>query len=461
MKKLLAAAAAALLIPLSARGAGGDDAPAAKKLTFWHIQTRDPARSVIDGAVERFKRAHPGVEVEVSRIENDAFKIKLAVAMTAGSPPDVFYTWGGGVLADDAAAGRILKLDGLIPAAHLEALNPAALEFCRSGGGLYGLPADVAAVVFWYNKDIFAANGLTPPATYKELLAVCDKIKAAGVTPISLGNSKAWPGAFFFSYLSMRMGGAEPFSEALARKQGPGFEHESFIRAGSMITELADSGYLTKGFNGIDYQRARDLFLEGRAAMMLMGSWILADARKKEGFLGNMGCFAFPVVEGGEGDPFQVLGGVNAGYAVSSKCPHPQEAAALLIELTSLETCRLWAAETGRIPALALSGEAVTLLPPETREVAALLGNARGIQLYYDQALPRDLADLHKTTTQGIFAGTKTPVEAARLMAAAAPAAGVSSETPKGTPMMLFVVLGVLGVLVLILAARRKTSGGQ
>ena len=76
-------------------------------------------------------------------------------------------------------------------------MNPAALEFCRSAAKLWALPADVAAVVLWYNREIFAEHGVGPPATYAEFVATCEKLKAAGVTPLALGNSDCWPGAFY------------------------------------------------------------------------------------------------------------------------------------------------------------------------------------------------------------------------------------------------------------------------
>jgi raffinose/stachyose/melibiose transport system substrate-binding protein len=109
-----------------------------------------------------------------------------------------------------------------------------------------------------------------------------------------------------------------------------------------------------------------------------------------------------------------VVGGVNAGYAVSSKCASPDLAVRLVLELTSVRTARAWAG-TGRIPALRKKLVA-EFLTPETRDPAAVLESASAIQLYYDQALSPELAEVHKSTTEGLFAGTKTPEEAARTM---------------------------------------------
>ncbi|MHC4917221.1 MAG: extracellular solute-binding protein [Planctomycetota bacterium] len=362
---------------------GGKEPPAAKKLTFWHIQTKSPTKDVIADAVKRFEAGNPGCSVEVLTLENDAFKNKLRVAMAAGSPPDVFHTWGGGALAAECRAGRVLDLKGRLEAKAISGFHDAALAFCTA---------------------------------WAEFGTACDKLKGGGVTPIALGNADSWPGAFYFIYFALRQGGTGPFAAAAGRKPGKGFEHESFITAGSMVRQLAESGRLSGGFNGRNYTQMRGDFFSGKTAMMLMGSWILANARKEapEGFLEKMGCFAFPALGGSGADQSLVVGGVNAGYAVSSGCKHPDLAVRLLLELTSRETAKAWAG-TGRIPALK-TARVAEFLKPETRDPAAVLERAAVIQLYYDQALPPELAQVHKSTTEGLFAGTKTPEEAARTM---------------------------------------------
>jgi raffinose/stachyose/melibiose transport system substrate-binding protein len=414
---MLAACAVASLGCAKKNAAPGGNAK--KEITFWHIYTRGPTKDAVDAAVARFEAAHPDVTVKTSEILSDPYKQKLSVAMAAGSPPDVFFTWGGGILAADARMGRVLDLAGHVPNDELARMNPAAMKFCRSGRGLLALPADVAAVVFWYNRDVFAKHGVKPPKTYDEFIAVCEKLKNAGVTPLALGNSDKWPGAFYFCYFAERQGAFISSDLSGAGRRSFSFDERNFISAGVLSRRLAEKGYFTKGFNGLDYMRARQLFFQGRAAMILMGPWILANARKEAppGFVEGLGCFAFPALLEGR-DNTAVIGGVNAGYAVSSKCAHPAEAVALVRELTSLVSAKAWAA-TGRIPALTAE-LAAPMLPPETRDVAAILGQASRIQLYYDQALPPELAELHKTTTQGILGGTTSPEEAAQLMEDAA-----------------------------------------
>jgi len=335
--------------------------------------------------------------------------------MSGDSPPDVFHTWGGGALEEFVSAGKVMEL----PAEEAKTpWNRSALGFCecrrpgRAGGEkvLYALPADITAVVFWYNTELFEMRGFSPPRTELELKDLCLRLKESELTPIALGNSDKWPGCFFFMYFAARLGGLEPFA---ARR----YDDPSFVAAGDRVAEMVKLDVFTRGANGVNYDGARREFLSGRAAMILMGSWILSHARAEAPeFVGKMDCFAFPAVEGGKGSASTVVGGMNAGYAVSSSCKHREAALDLIRELTGAQAAREWAA-TGRVPARTdadLSGA-----DRPTRSLVSILNSADAVQLYYDQALPPALAVVHKETVQAIFAGEMSGEQAAKKMAEA------------------------------------------
>ncbi len=396
--------------------AGGPDADAAAKLRFWHIQVSGPTKDAVEAAVARFQDAHPGTAVEAVGFKNDPYKTKLRIAMTSGAPPDVFHTWGGGLLAEYASAGKVAALGD--PASAGAGFHRRVLAFCTaqpSDGGseqLYALPADVTAVVFWYNKALFAEHGIDPPATWEAFETACRRFKTAGVTPLALGNAQSWPGCFYFIYLATRFGGTAPFAQG-------DYDHPCFVSAGERIQALVDGGFFSPGFNGMKYDGARREFFQGRAAMTLMGSWIISHCRNEApDFLPQMDCFAFPVLATGPEDGQSVVvGGMNAGYAVSASSEHPDLARALARALTGPEAATDWAA-AGRIPAR--GGDDIAAGARVVRSLARILKGASGIQLYYDQALPSALAALHKETTQALFAGELRPAEAAEKMAARA-----------------------------------------
>src|SRR6185503_20165465 len=68
-------------------------------IRWWHIftspkTTTDLAQKLADD----YMKAHPNVNIEITVLENDAFKTRLATVMQSGEPPDLFHSWGGGVL---------------------------------------------------------------------------------------------------------------------------------------------------------------------------------------------------------------------------------------------------------------------------------------------------------------------------------------------------------------------------
>ena len=79
------------------------------------------------------------------------------------------------------------------------------------------MPFNAGMVGFWYNKDLFAQAGLDAPAdTWDGLLEQVQTLKDAGITPIAVGAGDKWPAHFWYSYLMVRLGGADAMNEIAA-----------------------------------------------------------------------------------------------------------------------------------------------------------------------------------------------------------------------------------------------------
>ncbi|MBI5088068.1 MAG: extracellular solute-binding protein, partial [Actinobacteria bacterium] len=96
-------------------------------------------------------------------------------------------------------------------------LNPGAVGLYQVDGKQYGVPFNLGMVGFWYNKDLFAQAGITaPPATWDAFLDVVQQLKDAGITPIAVGAGDKWPAHFYYSYLMIRLGGADLMNQIAA-----------------------------------------------------------------------------------------------------------------------------------------------------------------------------------------------------------------------------------------------------
>lgn len=394
--------------------AGGE-----KVLELWHIQTTEPMPTIIQGAVDRFMKANPGVKVNVTVMANDAYKQKISVAMSSGQMPDIFISWGGGPMNEYVNSGNIIDLTSYMEKDNQkDRFLDAAIAQASYNGKIYGYPVEnVSIASVFYNKEIFEKYSLQVPKTLAELEAVCNKLKENGVTPFSLANKTQWTGSMYFMNLATRKGGTAPFAAAL---DGTGsFENENFAYAGTKIQEWVDKGYFNEGFNGADEDsgQSRQLLYTGDAAMTIMGSWFLSTVKgENPDFYKKVGSFNFPAVEGGTGDANTVIGTIGDNiYHIAGTCKYPEEAFTMLTYLLDEESVNQRVTQGNRIPPL----KNMKLEDPILQGVFDSVQKAPDVQLWYDQSLPPEVAEVHKTTCQEIFGKTMTPQQADAALEAA------------------------------------------
>ena len=384
-------------------------------ITWWHIQVADDQKALWQKMADDYMAAHPNVNIEITVLENEAFKTKLTTVMQSGNPPDIFQSWGGGTMNEYATAGLLKDITAdLDKEGWRDTFSPGALGVYSFQGKNYGVPRDMGAVGFWYNKDLFKQAGIdNPPATWTELLADVKKFKDAGITPIALGEGDKWPGAFWWEYLAVRIGGKAAFDAAYSH-QGA-FTDAPFVEAGKKLQELIALEPFQDGFLGSSWPDEQVVMASSKAAMDLMGQWApgaFKDASvDKQGLGDKLGWFPFPAVEGGAGDPADALGGGN-GFVIGKNAP--PEAVDFLKYLSSVDS-QIAQAKIG-LSVPVINGAEVGLTDPMLLLVQKGAAAAKYFQLYYDQAMPPAVGSVVNDSVQGLFAGTLTPEQAAQAI---------------------------------------------
>ena len=407
---------AAFLLSSCTKPAATAVAPEAEEpvvITWWHISTKDPALSDWQKMADDYMAMHPNVVIEITVLENEAFKTKLTTVMQSGEVPDIFQSWGQGGMIEQVDAGLLKDITADLDANGGEWRNSlGALDAFAVDGKNYGVPWDMGAVTFWYNKDLFAQAGIdTPPTTWEEFLTDCETLKAAGITPISVGEGDKWPGMHIWAYLVLRVGGPEAFAAAadLTDARTGSFEDEAFVQAGYELKKLVDAGYFQDGFLGATHDEMQATFGNGLAAMELGGQWSPSvEAANSADLVGvkNLGMFNFPAVEGGAGQVTDLVGGGN-GFAIG-KDAEP-EAIDFVKYLTSVENQTIIASSNTGIPVA--KGAEVGLTDPNMALVSQAVANSTYYQLYFDQVLPSAMGSIINDAVQKLFAGTATPEE--------------------------------------------------
>lgn len=395
--------ALALVAPLSVM---------AQKVTFWHIGTAATDLGFNQSVADAYMKAHPGVTIEITVLENEAFKSKVTTLMQSGNPPDIFHSWGGGVLAEYAKAGLLRDISKFTKGTDWgKSMAPGVWDVYAYGGKQYGAPFDMGAITFWYNKDLLAKVGYkTFPTDWDDLLVLVKKLRAAGITPIALGGGDKWPAMHMWSYLAARIGGKEVMQNATSGK-GKGFNDPAFVKAGEMLVELVKAKAFQDGFLGATYPDEAALVGNGVAAMELMGQWapnVENDSSvSKKGIGASLAAAPFPSVKGGKGAVTDVIGGGN-GMAVGKNAS--DTAVDFLKFLTSRENNANYASIAGIIPTV--KGAETGIKDANAKMVKGIVDKTTFFQLYLDQFLSPAVGGAVNDNVQTILAGTQTPAKA-------------------------------------------------
>ncbi|MDX3380270.1 extracellular solute-binding protein [Streptomyces niveiscabiei] len=405
----LGASAAAGLGVTALSGCGGDSdggsSGGTTTVEWWNISTTQPAKDVWAALAKKFESQNPGVKIKIVQLENDAYKSKMTAQTASGKLPDIFHTWGGGVLKQQVDAGLVEDLtdrtkpwsDGLLPVAKA----PYLID-----DKVYGIPFDIGMIGFWYNKALFKKAGIAaPPTTWSGFLDAVRKLKASGVTPLALAGKESWTGMYYWAYLAMRTAGLDALQKADSDKD---FTGDGFVQAGQHLQELIDLQPFQKGFLGAAYSTPTGQAAavgNAKAAMELMGQWaptVEADAGK--GIGAGLGFFPFPAVDGGKGAITEVFGG-GGGHALRKGAP--QAAVDFLKFFASEATDIELVSKTGALPVVPAAESA--LKDPNLSAVQAQLKAATGFQLYLDQAYAPAVGQQVNDSVAGLIAGSKSP----------------------------------------------------
>jgi raffinose/stachyose/melibiose transport system substrate-binding protein len=412
-----------LIVAIVGLSVGVVSAQDAVTINWWHISTADAQKAYWQGLADAYTADHPNVTINITVLANDPYKQRLTSVMQSNDPPDLFQSWGGGVLWAYAQAGLVRNIAPELEGAWKDSFSAqAALELYGQNGEYYGVPWDWGAVGMYYNKTLFTQAGLdpaNPPANWTDFLAAVQKLKDAGITPISLGEKDEWPGAFWWEYLAIRMGGQDAFLNAY---NGTGsFADAPFVAAGDKLKELVDLNAFPDGYLGLTWPNQENIFGDGKAAMELQGQWEESgqkdNSTNKEGIGDALGWFPFPAVEGGAGNATDVLGGGN-GIAVGANAP--DAAVDFLKFLTSSDSQRL-----GADPAGAAGGffmptvtglQDLSLTDPVKASIIQARDGATYFQLYYDQFMSPTVGNAVNDAVATIFAGTGSSQDAAQAI---------------------------------------------
>jgi raffinose/stachyose/melibiose transport system substrate-binding protein len=335
MKKLawLFAALAVLTVLISCGGKKEEKA----KVVYWSLWNEaEPQGQVIARAAEAFT-AETGIEVEVNFCGRDIRKT-LQPALDAGETIDVFCE--GIERLNNQWAQYLLPLDDYVNQAYPttdgkpfnQVVNKALMSLAKEqGGGVTKvIPYQPYIFTVMYNKDHFDKAGITSlPETWDEFLAACAKLKAAGITPLTVDDAYM---ACFFGYCMDRLVGKDA---ALAMADNNDFSSPAVLQFAQAFEQFVKAGYMSKNAASNIWPAGQiEEIAAGKVAMYLNGTWLPNEIKGNvtPGF--RWGAFAWPAMAPtGDGPEANNVSAQSFGINKNSK--YPKEAVQWAVYLTT------------------------------------------------------------------------------------------------------------------------------
>lgn len=377
-------------------------------LTLWVLNDIAP---YYKGLAEEFKKTNPNVTITVRDYPNEAYKTAVQVGVASNQPPDIFYNDPGEASFKFVRDGLVLDLTAAAKSGGWDTSLKNTLSAFTLDGKIWGLPYTQQSKYFYYNKELFAKEGVRIPVTFSEMLTTCRSLKAKGITPISFGNSERWPGIHYMTILNQKVVGDAQIAADYSLKPAADklFTDPGYATALQRLKDMQDAGCFNNAVNSVSPEIARATFYTGKSAMTFCGTWCLG-IMNSNGFEGKYGNFRFPRIAGGKGNQNFVISGPT-GLQVSSKTQNKEAAFGFLAFVASQAAQSRMLSETQRIPTNPAAVKGLKL-EPALAGVIADLGRAAGTTLWLDSAVEAGISDTYQNVIQEVLNGTKTPQQA-------------------------------------------------
>ena len=350
-------------------------------VTVWEdLSTYGPkVPAMLNKLTALFEAQNPGIKINRVTIPTDQKLVKVRQAVAAKTGPDVIMLYPG------ANAGEFKS--GLAPlqkfiTPSLRKQVPQIRDAKSPNGDVLAVPYTSYVYTMYFNRGLFTKAGLNPsqpPKTWNAFMNACDKLSAAGITPIASGWKDGIQLEWFIYQLADQL--LSKGDQAKWTAFDLPYTSAPFKQSYAYMEQMISHKCFAKGAEGHTlYNDAYDAFYAGKGAMFL-GNGILSEIAPGEKALGkNFDLFPFPRVPDSKRPPLSDAGAF-AGWAMTSFSKHQPEAwkyIAFLLSPSAQETA--W--KVGNlVPNNVLSK--VTTTSPGMKKVFQLAKNPNNWTSYY------------------------------------------------------------------------------
>ncbi|VXC64190.1 Sugar ABC transporter substrate-binding protein [Arthrobacter sp. 9V] len=394
----LALAVAALVgLPLALSGCGSSTAAssseAVTELSVMDYYNNEPDKSFIGDALTKCG-TQLGVTVKRETVPGKSLISKVLQQSSSKTLPDV-------LMLDNPDLQQIAATGALAPLSDFKVSTENFAEGVLSAGTykdkVYGLAPTVNTIALFYNKDILAAAGVTPPTTWDELKAASAKLTAGDQYGLAFNANPTYEGTWQFLPVMWSNGGDEKNINTKQTEQ-----------ALQLWTDLVKSGSVSSSALNWTQADVKDQFLAGKAAMMVNGPWQIPALDKQPTL--QYGVVKIPVREAGQ-TSVAPLGGEVWTVPQTGNKARQAKAAEMVACMNSDENQLAMATARNTIPSKTTLSDKFASDNPKLATFTELIKTARARTGQLGEEWPAQATKIY-TAIQTSLTGNASPADA-------------------------------------------------
>jgi N-acetylglucosamine transport system substrate-binding protein len=312
-----------------------------------------------------------------------------AALVQGGQVQDLTAFWDAPSKDDPSKKLRDMVIAGAPESGYIDG-KPYLMKYVASAYGL------------WYNAKLFQEKGWAPAKTFDEFKALCDKIKAAGITPFGYAGKNA----AYYMYLvilvsAAKIGGKQVLID-IDNLADNAWNNPAVKQSAAAWAEIG-AKYSDKAYLGLIHTEVQTLQNKDKLAFYPSGSWLENEQKDSTPKSFEYALAANPSVTAADQMPAESIRvAAGEGYFVSAKGQNVPGGLEYLRIMLSKEGAKGFFQKAGSMTIVKDSLEGVDLTPGATSVVAAQ--KTAGDNIVADSFFP----DWYKQLADACFKETNT-----------------------------------------------------
>jgi multiple sugar transport system substrate-binding protein len=391
---IIAGAALVALAGCTSGGGSADGGGDAKTLTLWDAWTQYDANSPYGKLLSACEKS---TGIKITRTSDAKYTDNLLNAATSGNTPNLVVL-DNPVIAQFAETG--LLVDNSVTGLSTANTRPNVLAAAKLKGKVYGASMGSNTLALYYNTDMFAKAGLTPPTTWDELKSDAAKLTTGDVKGIGFSAINTEEGTFQFL----------PFFWGAGAKLTD-IDSPQAVKALQLWTDLVKSGSASQANVNANQNDVNDQFKAGKLAMQVNGTWQLGGLNEAK--------VPYKVVPipGADGKPAPSPLGGEFFEVVKSDAAHQKASGKFAQCVTNPDHLGAWAKGQNYILPTVKAGDAQAAADPALKPWVEAIAVAQGRTADLGAKYP-DTSKAIYTAMQQALTGSASPADALKAAAA-------------------------------------------